>query len=238
MDYILAKSEQLHGDTEGLGGDLGGLAGADAYCTEAAELAYESGAITTYNPALTWRAFLSTRAEDAIDRIGTGPWYNAKGLLMSDDIAGLLQLRPAGSTEIVWNDGRQDWPFNQCLTDEYGMCVHSDRNGDSIDSHDTLTGSNAEGRLLSNADDKYNCWGWTSLEECEECPVIGHSWPRQLNSEDQNDAHWIYTHNLFPININGCNRNINVTDTMESGVGGEGGYGAWYCFAVTDGRLP
>ncbi len=93
-----------------------------------------------------------------------------------------------------------------------------------------------DGPLFGSDDDERNCWGWTSNSESGS-PIIGHSWPRQLNGTDQNGSHWIYAHNQGP-NISGCNRNINVTDSMESGHGGEGGYGAWYCFAVTTGLTP
>jgi hypothetical protein len=63
----------------GKGGDLGGLAGADAHCQRLAT-ATAAGA-----GSRTWRAYLSTQPRDgqgaisARDRIGPGPWYNFKG---------------------------------------------------------------------------------------------------------------------------------------------------------------
>src|SRR5262245_48482329 len=66
----------------GKGGDLGGLAGADAYC---ASLAKAAGA----PEGKTWKAYLSTDAENAKDRIGIGPWFNAKGEKIADDVATL-----------------------------------------------------------------------------------------------------------------------------------------------------
>ena len=66
----------------GKGGDLGGLEGADAYCKS---LATAAGASADKN----WRAYLSTDAENAKDRIGAGPWYNAKGEKIADDVASL-----------------------------------------------------------------------------------------------------------------------------------------------------
>ncbi len=240
MAFLQEKSQELHGDAAGLGGDLGGLAGADAYCTEIANRV--AGSVTLWQPDLTWRAFLSTAAENAIDRIGTGPWYNARGLLMAENVAGLLQVRPAGSTETVWNDGRQNWPFNQCLTDAYGVCVHDYGNKDT---HDTLTGSNRQGTLYGNGDDENNCFGWTdSTSNGRGYPAQGHTWPRQLNSTDAGSAHWIQAHEM-----EGCGRCINTTNSMgdceyapsdapnaREGVGAGGGYGGWYCFAVTTGR--
>src|SRR3954471_11879383 len=71
----------------GLGADLGGLAGADAHCLS---LATAVGA-----GSRTWRAYLSTQARDgqpavnARDRIGNGPWYNAKGVQVASSVANL-----------------------------------------------------------------------------------------------------------------------------------------------------
>src|SRR3954451_17322781 len=65
----------------GKGGDLGGLEGADAYCKS---LATAVGAGDK-----NWHAYLSTDKESARDRIGKGPWYNAKGVKMADDVASL-----------------------------------------------------------------------------------------------------------------------------------------------------
>ncbi len=67
----------------GKGGNLGGLAGADAYCQS---LAQKAGAGNK-----TWHAFLSTDKVDAKDRIGKGPWYNYKGELIAKDVADLLK---------------------------------------------------------------------------------------------------------------------------------------------------
>lgn len=222
------------GGAEGLGGNLGGLAGADAKCQEAAQ---------AVGSTKTWRAFLSVtddgtgKAVNAIERIGTGPWYNVKGLLVAKNIAGLQQLRPDGATDIVYNDGWKGWPFNKCLTTELGNC-----NLSYGDTHDTLTGSNRQGTLYST-DPKYTCNNWTSTNVSVQLP-IGHSWPRQLNGTDPGEAHWIQAHTNCTGgggggkpgggggSCNGCGANINISNTMEAGVGGDGGYGAWYCFAI------
>jgi hypothetical protein len=65
----------------GKGADLGGLKGADAHCASLAEAAGVTGK--------SWHAYLSTSAEDARDRIGKGPWFNAKGEKIADDVASL-----------------------------------------------------------------------------------------------------------------------------------------------------
>ena len=62
-------------ENPGQGGNLGGLAGADAHCTSLAEAAGIRGK--------TWRAYLSTDTVDARDRIGNGPWYNVKGEMIA-----------------------------------------------------------------------------------------------------------------------------------------------------------
>jgi hypothetical protein len=220
------------GGEEGLGGNLGGLAGADAKCQEAAE------AVGSHK---TWHAFLSVtddgtgKAVNAIDRIGTGPWYNVKGLLVAKDIAGLLHTRPDGATDVVYNDGWKNWPFNQCLTTEFGNC-----NLSYGDTHDTLTGSNRQGKLYST-DSKYTCNNWTSTDVNVQLQ-IGHSWPRQLNNTDDGESNWIQAHSNCTSGgpggpggggtCNGCKANINIGNTMEEGIGGDGGYGAWYCFAI------
>ncbi len=67
----------------GKGGDLGGLAGADAYCQS---LAAKVGA-----GEKTWHAFLSTDKVNAKDRIGNGPWYNYSGVLIAKDLTDLFK---------------------------------------------------------------------------------------------------------------------------------------------------
>ena len=69
----------------GDGANLGGLDGADAHCTMLAEAAGSEGK--------TWRAYLSTTGDDsenARDRIGTGPWYNANGVMVAEDVDDLF----------------------------------------------------------------------------------------------------------------------------------------------------
>lgn len=65
----------------GKGGDLGGLAGADAHCQSLAAAVGAGGK--------TWRAYLSTDTVNAKDRIGSGPWYNVKGELIAQNVADL-----------------------------------------------------------------------------------------------------------------------------------------------------
>jgi hypothetical protein len=222
---ISLEAIQAAGGGEGLGGDLGGLAGADGLCQSAA------GAVGACDKR--WVAFLSVvdggdgSPVHAIDRIGTGPWYDVNGLLLAEAKSGLLHDRPDGDDEtVVWTDNwGQEWVFTDCLTTELGNCNHT-----YGDSHDILTGSNNQGRLY-NTDPKYTCNDWTSTTNNTSCdgtrgecwPAIGHSWPARSGQG------WIYSHRA-----GGCQANINLRDSFENGVGGHGGYGAFYCFGLTD----
>jgi hypothetical protein len=107
----------------GKGGDLGGLEGADAHC---AALAKAAGAGNRQ-----WRAYLSTDKIHAKDRIGSGPWFNAKGVQVAANVADLHSDNNKLSRE-------------NSLTEKGGMI-----NGvkDTPNMHDIITGSTADGRL-------------------------------------------------------------------------------------------
>jgi hypothetical protein len=127
----------------GNGANLGGLAGADKHCQT---LAAAAGAGNR-----TWRAYLSAAAAagqpavNARDRIGKGPWMNAKGVVVAKDVADLHsdmnQLSKANS-----------------LT-EKGATVNGV--GDKPNQHDILTGSQADGTLQTG---EAPCGNWTSAE--------------------------------------------------------------------------
>lgn len=127
----------------GNGADLGGLAGADAHCQSLAEAAGAG--------AMTWRAYLSTSEENARDRIGSGPWYNAEGELIAEDVAALHD-----DPNISKETG---------LT-EAGQMVEG--RGDSPNRHDILTGSNPDGTAAAET-----CEDWTSSAE-DGSAIVGH----------------------------------------------------------------
>ena len=104
----------------GKGGDLGGLAGADAYCTTLATAGGSTGK--------TWKAYLSTDAENAKDRIGAGPWYNAKGEKIADDVATLHSDKNNLTKQTALN--------------EKGEVING--RGDTPNRHDILTGFEGE----------------------------------------------------------------------------------------------
>jgi hypothetical protein len=128
----------------GKGGDLGGLAGADAYCGTLAA----SAGITGRN----WKAYLSTDAENAKDRIGTGPWFNAKAEKIADDVASLH----SDKNNIT----------KQTALDEKGNVVNG--RGDQPNRHDILTGSMPDGTAAPET-----CGNWT-MGGAEGAAIVGH----------------------------------------------------------------
>jgi hypothetical protein len=118
----------------GDGGNLGGLDGADAHCQKLAEAAGAGGK--------TWRAYLSTSAVSARDRVGSGPWHNAKGELIAADL-GTLHSDANGINK-------------QTGLTEAGNAVNG--RGDTPNMHDILTGSNADGTVAADM----TCKDWTS----------------------------------------------------------------------------
>ena len=137
----------------GQGADFGGLAGADAYCQK---LASTAGAGDK-----TWRAYLSTTPEagkpavNARDRIGRGPWLNAKGLLMAASVDDL--------------HGPNNKLSKQNSLTEKGEIVSG--RGDPVNLHDILTGSTADGRADTSAPDT-TCGNWTKSGEGS--AIVGH----------------------------------------------------------------
>lgn len=127
----------------GRGGDLGGLAGADAHCQALAK-AEGSG-------DHTWRAYLSTTAANgqpavnARDRIGKGPWYNAEGMLVA---ANVEQLHSEGNTI------NKETAATERLDPVNGV-------GDTPNRHDILTGSRPDGTGFTDGQD-LTCGNWTS----------------------------------------------------------------------------
>lgn len=127
----------------GDGANLGGLEGADAHCQSLAEAAGVSGK--------TWRAYLSTSSENARERIGSGPWVNAKGAVIAESVEALHSDANAINKETG-------------LT-ENGEMVNG--RGDSPNRHDILTGSNPDGTANENT-----CGDWTLNGEGS--AIVGH----------------------------------------------------------------
>jgi len=123
----------------GDGANLGGISGADMICQMRG---VSAGAGGKY-----WKAYLSTNGEGGVnakDRIGAGPWYNAKGVMVAMNVADLHSDSNKLSKE-------------NSLT-EMGMMVNG--RGDSPNMHDIITGSNLDGTASENT-----CSNWTSSAE-------------------------------------------------------------------------
>jgi len=136
----------------GKGADFGGLGGADKHCQT---LAAAAGAGNK-----TWRAYLSTTASggapavNAKDRIGNGPWQNAKGVVIAKNVAGL--------------HGDNNLNKQTALT-ETGAVVNG--RGDTPNRHDILTGSQADGTAFPAGEDR-TCGNWTS--SAQGAAMVGH----------------------------------------------------------------
>lgn len=156
----------------GNGGNLGGLAGADNQCQT---LAQAAGA----GAPKVWRAYLSTQAADgkpainARDRIGKGPWTNAKGEAVAKDVADLHG--PNALTK-------------QSALNEKGEIVNG--RGDQPNRHDILTGSQPDGTAFAAGDDK-TCKNWTSSTQGS--AVVGHSDRIGLRDDDASKS-WNSSH--------------------------------------------
>ncbi|GLQ82670.1 hypothetical protein GCM10007881_61930 [Mesorhizobium huakuii] len=129
----------------GKGADLGGLKGADAHCASLAEAAGVTGK--------SWHAYLSTSDTDARDRIGKGPWFNAKGVKIADDVAS-LHSDANGITK-------------QTALNEKGEVVNG--RGDTPNRHDMLTGSKPDGTRIADQ----TCGDWT-MSGAEGAAMMGH----------------------------------------------------------------
>ncbi len=147
-------------ENPGNGADLGGLAGADAYCTQLAEAAGVTGKV--------WAAYLSASTENARDRIGAGPWVNAKGVEVAANVDQLHSDANNLSKENSLN--------------EKGEVVNG--RGDKPNRHDILTGSTLEGTLQGNA-----CVDWTSSGDGT--AMVGH---HDRTGGGQNPTSWHSAH--------------------------------------------
>jgi hypothetical protein len=136
----------------GKGADLGGLAGADAYCQKLAASANAG--------RKNWRAYLSTTANgpnpavNARERIGRGPWQNAKGVVVAANVDELHGANKLGKQTALTEKGE----------------VISGR-GDAVNMHDILTGSTPDGRVAMAAGDT-TCGNWT--QSGEGSAIVGH----------------------------------------------------------------
>lgn len=224
----LKALRQLSGSQLGFGGNLtygetgpgAGLRGADKICTAIAEMSMPGSG------AKTWHAFLSVTADangqpvNAIDRIGNGPWYDRTGRLLAPSKAMMMGIRPTGGDPAISND----------FPNEDGVPNHNPDGTGQVDNHDFLTGSNASGGLYAaNA----NCLDWTANsgnKPTEGRPRVGHSWGRGTTGPIDG---W-----MSSLTESGCAPSVDLIEmgppsNSANTVGNGGGYGGFYCFALT-----
>jgi hypothetical protein len=235
----LAALQKLSQNDNGFGGDLrygeaNGLAGADKICATIAEMSMPGSA------SKQWRAFLSTASNpsqvNAKDRIGAGPWYDRKGNLIAMNLTNLLMTRPADAPAAIQND----------LPNEDGIPNQNPDGNGNVDNHDFLTGTGIDGNLYvpgvnggnpamggppgggGTTTGTLTCNDWTTVEEAMNMgPWCGHSWGA-MSGQDWKSA----------LREGGCGAGINLKQQggNQKGVytvGTGGGYGGFYCFALT-----
>jgi len=182
----------------GKGADLGGLQGADAICQRLAQAVGAGGR--------TWRAYLSTQAVggaaavNARDRIGAGPWRNAKGAVVASSVADLH----GGAANLT----------KQTALNEKGEIVNG--GGDTPNTHDILTGSQADGTAFGPGEDR-TCGNYTR-SGTEGAVMVGHHDRRGLD-----DSAAAKSWNMSHLSRGGCSQ-----DALK----GTGGAGLLYCFAA------
>jgi len=234
----MAALQSVSGNPNGFGGDLrfgetgagAGLRGADKICSTIADRSMPGN-------GKAWRAFLSAvdggdgKQVNAIDRIGAGPWDDRLGRLVANNVTDLANTRPVGADAAIAKD----------LPNEDGIPNHQpDPTQPVVDNHDTLTGSDATGKLYKT-DLKFTCNDWTTNEATTwGSPRVGHSWPRSggpagMGGGMSSGDSWISA-----LDESGCGAGYHITTNddgppSQSGttVGDGGGYGGFYCFALT-----
>ncbi|MCE9571869.1 MAG: hypothetical protein K8W52_01815 [Deltaproteobacteria bacterium] len=227
---------ELSGSQNGFGGDLrygetgqgAGLRGADKICAAIAERSMPGAS------AKQWRAFLSASKDDngnqvnAIDRIGAGPWYDRTGRLFASSKTALMATRPTDADAAIKND----------FPNEDGVPNHDPDGTGEVDNHDFLTGSNSSGALESAT---VTCLDWTANagnKTLEGKPRIGHSWPRGTGGGPGGPGGSNIDSWMSSLIESGCAPGVNLIETgppsdSANTVGNGGGYGGFYCFALT-----
>jgi hypothetical protein len=184
----------------GDGANLGGIEGADRHCQT---LAQAAGA-----GSRTWRAYLSTQAAgggqavNARERIGRGPWQNAKGEMIARDVDDLHSANNKIS--------------KQTALSEKGDQINA--RGDTPNRHDILTGSQPDGRAFLAGDDR-TCGNWT--KNGQGAAMVGHHDRMGLRDDDASKS-WNSSHPS-----RGPGGGCSQADLRSTG-----GDGLFYCFAA------
>lgn len=181
----------------GKGADLGGLAGADRQCQQLAQAVGAGGK--------TWHAYLSTQGASAVnarDRIGKGPWMNAKGVVVATSVDDLHSANNKLSKENNLS--------------EKGEVING--RGDTPNRHDILTGSTTDGKAFPD-DKDMTCKNYTS--STQGAVMLGHN-DRQGLKDDDASKSWNSSHPSRG-QEGGCS---------QADLRSTGGDGLFYCFAA------
>lgn len=184
----------------GKGADLGGLEGADRLCQQLAQAGGAGGK--------TWRAYLSTQASggaqavNARDRIGAGPWKNAKGETIAQNVDDLHSANNKISKQTALN--------------EKGEAVNG--RTETPNRHDALTGSQPDGRAFPAGEDR-TCGNWT--KSGAGAAMVGHHDRQGLRDDDASKS-WNSSHPS-----RGPDGGCSQADLKSTG-----GDGLLYCFAI------
>lgn len=188
----------------GDGANLGGLEGADAHCQQLAEAAGAGDK--------TWVAYLSTQGPDAVnarDRIGSGPWYNAEGVMIAADLDALHQDSVNINHETGLDQNGDHVPYVHL--DDDGAAIPPPEQPEPVE-HDILTGSQADGMAFPAGEDR-TCSNWSSNGDGS--AMLGHHDRRSLQP---GLSPWSEAHPS-----QGCDQQSLVNT---------GGAGRFYCFAT------
>ncbi len=233
----LVALQELSGSQSGFGGDLrfgeagdgAGLRGADKICATIAEKSLPGAG------QKTWRAFLSATKDEngnqvnAVDRVGEGPWYDRLGRVFALTKSDLLTERPTNIDPAI----KDDFP------NEDGVPNHAPDPGQGeVDNHDTLTGTDKNGQLYAAT---ATCLDWTANagnKALEGHPRVGHSWPRYGGPGGGGPGNVSPANWMSSLDESGCAPGVNLIemgppDQNSNTVGSGGGYGGFYCFALT-----
>jgi hypothetical protein len=251
---LFKLAEAFNGSTKGWGGDFrygtgNGLKGADKICTEIAEESLAGN-------GRTWNAFLSSSTENAVDRVGSGPWYDRLNRPIANNLTELVAARPGGITDstILNNLPNEDGTPHH---NEEASCTNLNS---CADNHDILTGSDTDGKLCTSSTcagmpgmpgmggvampgggtsttiTDYTCMDWTlGTSTAGIAPRVGHTWPTggsMGGGTTGGTDDWI-----SQLTEAGCAPGYHLVQDggpIANGlgtVGDGGGYGAIYCLA-------
>ena len=195
---------------KGDGANYGGLAGADAFCAERAKAAN-----LPTPQGRTWRAYLSATAQggqaavNARDRIGAGPWHNARGALIANNVADLH-----GDIERDRNQINKQNALSEAAMPISGV-------GDTPNQHDIITGSDSHGRARASETVDTTCSNYTSNQDPPQGTARGQGagvWVGHFDRTGGGNSSWNAAHKS-----SGCSQQALV---------GTGGAGLLYCFAA------